>query len=370
MSVRLECSLRIPLDRFALEVDLDLDVDTLAIFGASGSGKTTLIESIAGWRHPATGRVRVGESTFLDTDRNVELDPCERRVGYVPQDLLLFEHLTVESNIRIGAGRERRADGGSRAANVTRSAAPESIFHRVVSVLELGGLLHRSVLTLSGGERQRVALARALCSDPDILLLDEPFGGVDVELRRRILPFLLRLRDSFAIPLIFISHDATEVQALCREIVVLESGRVIAKGPTTATLFRTSRQAASFDNILCGTIVSADGATQTVRVDGGFDLRVTRTDLALGQAARIALAADDILLAIEPPHGLSARNCVAGRVAGLRAIDRHVVVEVSVGHSTMFVSVTPEAVAELTVAAERPIWMVFKSSSCRALDVP
>lgn len=369
MSVRLECSLRIPLDRFALAVDLDLEVDTLAIFGASGSGKTTLIEAIAGWRRPVAGRVRVGESTFLDTSRNLELDVCERRVGYVPQDLLLFEHLDVERNIRIGAGRERGATRSSRVGPVTRSAGSESTFQRVVSVLELGGLIHRNVGTLSGGERQRVALARALCSDPDILLLDEPFGGVDVELRRRILPFLLRLRDSFAIPLIFISHDATEVQALCREIVVLERGRVIASGPTTATLFRTSGQAASFDNILCGTIVSADGATQTVRIESGFDLRVARTELALGQAARIALPADDILLAIEPPRGLSARNCVAGRVAGLRAIDRHVVVEVLVGHTTLFVSVTPEAVSELAVAHERPIWMVFKSSSCRALDV-
>jgi len=140
----------------------------------------------------------------------VDVAPRRRRVGYVPQDVALFPHLNVRRNILYGAGR-----GGTLSLDV------------VVSILEIEGLLVRRVDGLSGGERQRVAVARALLSGPDLLLLDEPLAAVDVELRRRIIPYLKRVRDELAVPMLYVSHAEEEVRQLADRVIRLEGGRVV-----------------------------------------------------------------------------------------------------------------------------------------------
>lgn len=188
----------LPLADFTLEVSLELTAKTTALYGPSGAGKTSLLEVIAGLRD-ARGIV---ELHARDVSR---LPPRLRRVGYVPQDDALFPHLSVRQNVFYGA-RLRE--------------------HAVIDVLEIGPLLERSVKKLSGGERKRVALARALLSDPEVLLLDEPLSGVDVALRDRVLQYLVRAREEFPVPAIYVTHQMEEVTAIAEEIVVLERGRV------------------------------------------------------------------------------------------------------------------------------------------------
>jgi molybdate transport system ATP-binding protein len=143
-------------------------------------------------------------------DDGVFVPPRARRVGYVPQDDALFPHLSVRQNVLYGA---RETNDG------------------VIAVLELGPLLDRSVKQLSGGERKRVSLARALLTRPEVLLLDEPLAGVDTALRDRVLEYLIRVRDEFAVPTVYVTHQMEEVQALCEELVLLERGRVVAQRP-------------------------------------------------------------------------------------------------------------------------------------------
>ncbi len=128
----------------------------------------------------------------------------------MPQDVALFPHMSVRRNVLYG-----------------RRPGQKLALETVASMLEVGGLLDRRVPDLSGGERQRVALARALMSAPELLLLDEPLAAVDVERRRRILPYLLRVRDELGIPVIYVSHDRGEVDQLADRVVVLENGRVV-----------------------------------------------------------------------------------------------------------------------------------------------
>ncbi|HEX6096334.1 MAG TPA: ATP-binding cassette domain-containing protein [Thermoanaerobaculia bacterium] len=189
----------LPLADFTLEVSLDLHAHTTALYGPSGAGKTSLLEVIAGLRKPATGRIQLNGR---DVTR---LPPRLRRVGYVPQDDALFPHMTVRQNIFYASRVDR---------------------HAVIDVLELGPALDRGVRQLSGGERKRVALARALLSDPEVLLLDEPLSGVDVALRDRVLQYLVRVRDEFPIPAVYVTHQMEEVEAICDELVVLDRGRV------------------------------------------------------------------------------------------------------------------------------------------------
>lgn len=188
----------LPLAHHTLEVDVAMRARTTAVYGPSGSGKTSLLEAIAGLRMPAAGTIAL-RGRIVD-----DLPPRARRVGYVPQDDALFPHLSVRRNIFYGA--------------------PDAADARhVVDVLEIGQLLDRGVKLLSGGERKRVALARALLSDPEVLLLDEPLAGVDMELRARVLAYLVRVRDEFPIPMLYVTHQRDEVNAICEEMVVLES---------------------------------------------------------------------------------------------------------------------------------------------------
>ncbi len=206
--IRLACRLR--QGSFLLDIDEQLEAGITALFGPSGAGKTTVLDAIAGLRTPEAGRIAVGARVLFDSAAHVNLAPHARHVGYVPQDVALFPHMSVRRNVLYG-----------------RRSGQKLLLETVAAMLEVGALLERRVPDLSGGERQRVALARALMSAPELLLLDEPLAAVDVERRRRILPYLLRVRDELGIPVIYVSHDRAEVDQLSDRVLMLESGRVV-----------------------------------------------------------------------------------------------------------------------------------------------
>ena len=207
---------------FTVEIAERSEARALALFGPSGSGKTTVVEAIAGLRRPERGTIAVAGRRLFASRENVDLAARDRRAGYVPQDVLLFPHMSVRRNVLYGVREPRSAvrDPQSAIRNVDT----------IADLLELGELMDRAVGSLSGGERQRVALARALMSDPAVLLLDEPMAAVDLPRRRRILDALLRIRDELRVPLVYVAHSPEEVTRIADRVVVLESGRVVAAG--------------------------------------------------------------------------------------------------------------------------------------------
>lgn len=216
MNLRLH-QVRLPLSDFSLEIDATFDCAITGIFGPSGAGKTSLLELICGLRRPVAGTVRLDDVPLFDAGARVDLPPRLRRIGYVPQDLALFPHLNVRANLVYGYRPGTEGNG-------------LFTLDHVSEVMEIAPLLDRNVTTLSGGEQQRVAFARAILSAPCLLLLDEPMSSLDSRLKQRLIPFLLRIRDEFYIPLIYLTHDAGELTALCDEVAVLESGRLIERG--------------------------------------------------------------------------------------------------------------------------------------------
>ncbi len=220
-------NLRLPLDRLTLELDAELSAPITGIFGPSGAGKTSLLDAIAGLRRPASAHITLGDHALTDTEAGLHILPEHRHIGYVPQDLALFPHLTVNENVRYGL----RAARGTPSSN-SASLPPTSLFtqEHVVDVLEISNLLPRGVNQLSGGEKQRVALARALVTAPRLLLLDEPLSSLDARLKARVLPFLKRIRDEFHVPMLYVSHDAAEVRELCNEVICLEDGKITQRG--------------------------------------------------------------------------------------------------------------------------------------------
>jgi molybdate transport system ATP-binding protein len=292
--------------RFALALDLEAaDRTTLVVVGENGSGKTTLLRLLAGLDRPAEGLVRVDGRTWFDAAAGVDLPPEQRPVGYVPQDLALFPHLSAADNVGFGL----RAARLPRATVRARTAA-------MLERLGIAALAARRPDTLSGGERQRVALGRALVLEPRLLLLDEPFAALDRQTRRAVRGELRRLLADLPCVTVFVTHDPTEALAFGDRIVVLEDGRASQTGDRD-DLLRHPRSAYVAEflglNLFRGLVreradgvahVACDGGVLAV-VDGGEDGEVL-----------VVVAPREIVLARERAGG-SALNVFAGTVEEL-----------------------------------------------------
>jgi len=198
---------------FTLACQASWQARATGLYGPSGSGKTTLLEILLGLREKrrVRGLIEVGGRRLVDSAAGLTVPSTQRRFGWVPQDGSLFPHLTVESNLRYGA---------------PRTTDPTD----VVQLLELTPLLGRRTAELSGGERQRAALGRALLAPHDALLLDEPFAALDPRRRSALLGYVRRIVDERQTPIIYVSHDWSEIRALCSFVLVLDRGRLVAQG--------------------------------------------------------------------------------------------------------------------------------------------
>jgi molybdate transport system ATP-binding protein len=356
----IDLDLALPLARFTLRVSRRLSGRAVAILGASGSGKTSLLESIAGLRTAATGRIAIDGDTLLDTRALHFLPPERRRIGYVPQDALLFPHLTVERNVRFGSPSGESAD------------ALDRLFHEAVSILEIDRLLARFPSTLSGGERQRVALARAIAARPRLLLLDEPLAAVDVALKGRILPYLLRVRDVLHIPFLYVTHNAGEARAVAEEAVVLREGTVVFAGKPEQALEWISQgdPEARFDNILAGSLetpLSGSRGTGVLRVGEARLVVPTEDADPASSLAVFAVAPEDVLVSSRPLVGISARNVLSGAVVALEIGEASGWARVRAQGVEWNALITREAARELELAPGRPAWIAVKTHVFRRL---
>ena len=202
------------LGTFELDASLRFGSEMVVLTGPNGSGKTTLLNVVAGLEEARSGCISVKGRVFLDgASKLPPLPPEERNVGYVSHEGSLFPWLTVRENVSFGLDSEARINHSK-------------LLLRLYAELDLDRLLDRYPRHLSGGEAQRVTLARALAPMPSMLLLDEPFSAVDVELRPRLRGFLLELQREWEIPAIIVSHDPAEAHTLGDRIFTLTDGRI------------------------------------------------------------------------------------------------------------------------------------------------
>ncbi len=292
---------------FALDVEFTTEGHGItALFGRSGAGKTSLVNMLAGLLRPERGRIVIDGTVLFDSAAGIDIAPHRRRLGYVFQQSRLFPHLTVRGNLEYGMSRVPRAE---------RRVG----FDEVVEMLGIGEHLARRPHGLSGGERQRVAIGRALLTSPRLLLMDEPLASLDAARKAEILPFIERLSDTFAVPIVYVTHAMDEIARLADTLVLMTEGRVAAVGGVEELTSRldlrplTGRYEAG--SVIRALVTGEDAGFGLSELEfAGGRLLVPHIGLPTGTPVRLRIRARDVSVALAPPKDISMLNVLPGTI--------------------------------------------------------
>jgi molybdate transport system ATP-binding protein len=361
LSIRIEKTLTsAAAPHFQLKIAEEFPRGFTVLFGPSGAGKSTLLDCIAGLLKPDNGEITFGDKIFSDTESGIFIPPEKRGIGYVFQSLALFPHLSTEENIAYGLSKLSRARRQER-------------IERVLASFHIEKLQGRKPVTLSGGEKQRVALARSVVTEPRLLLLDEPLSGLEQGLRQEILEDLRTWNAEHRIPIVYVTHNREEVDAIGDRVIAMADGKVIGSGTPHEVLDAPSAmrlaRAAGFENLLPAKVVDhrpQDGVMCVALEGSDCELEVPLGSARVGEAIHLAIRAGDILLATQLPYGLSARNVLAGTIETIEQRGAVVVVQANVG-VRFVVHITPGALRSLELVPGSVVWLVVKTHSCHVV---
>ena len=323
-----------------------------ALFGPSGCGKTTLLRCVAGLQRMA-GHLSVGGEAWQDDARGLFRRPHARSIGYVFQEASLFPHLTVRRNLEFGLARTGEAKRRLRLGDVA-------------DLLGVGDLLERSPDRLSGGQRQRVAIARALLTSPQLLLMDEPLASLDQASKLEILPYLERLHDELAMPVLYVSHAADEVTRLADHLVLLDSGHVRAAGALAelrARLDLASGAGSAADAIIECRVAAHDEVFHLTYLDfAGGRVSVPHHGLSVGHRVRLRVLARDVSITLEPQTGTSILNIFPAVVEQLAEESAaQLLVRLSIAGTPVLARITRKSASLLALAPGKPVYVQVKA---------
>jgi len=370
----LEFALGFERGAFRLDVELAVPHGVTVLFGPSGSGKSTLLRCLAGLLRPAHGRIALRGRLLFASDGRVDLPPEQRRLGYVPQEGLLFPHLTLRRNIFYALAGERARgpdDPVRRRAEV------------LIDLLGLRPLLERLPSEVSYGEAQRAALLRALASSPEALLMDEPLSALDRTLKSRALADLRAMKTTLGIPVLYVTHDAAEVLALADRVLLIHDGRIVGEGGPELAIHPPGGflDAGMADNLITGTLQDMGAAGSeggfTVTWGGEHRLQVSgrlpleRDGLAGsrgGARVTLAFAPHEAIVSLERPGRTSARNVLTATIGEVASIGGLALLRFD-RPERFYVSITVEAREELDLQPGSSVFLLIKSTSLRPIDI-
>jgi molybdate transport system ATP-binding protein len=351
--VSIHARFRLPYPAFTLDIDLDLPAGGVtAVFGRSGSGKTTLLRCIAGLEQTLDGSLIVNDETWQDGSYRRPVH--QRALGYVFQEARLFPHLSVAANLDFG--RRRIAESERRVS-----------LAQVVELLGIAHLLERRPERLSGGERQRVAIARALATSPRLLLMDEPLAALDQARKQEILPYLERLHDELAIPVLYVSHSPDEVARLADHIVLMEDGRAVAQGPLTETLARVDlplRLGEDVGVVFSGQVLERNAEWHLARIGfAGGEIWVRDGGAGVGRTVRLRILARDVSIARHRHDDVSIMNLLPATIITHAAEDHPALalLQLQVGGTRLLARLTRHSANRLELAPGQQVWAQIKA---------
>ena len=327
-----------------------------ALFGVSGCGKTSTLMCIAGLMRQ-NGYLKVGDDVWQDDSNGNFLVPHKRSIGFVFQEPSLFAHLSVHKNLIFGAKRAQKKNIGIKIT-----------VDEIIDLLGISHLLDRMPEVLSGGERQRVAVGRALLSQPRLLLMDEPLSSLDQVSKDEILPYFEALHVQLSIPILYVSHDISEVTRLADQMIVMSQGKNLAQGPVNEVLERLDLQSET-DPFEAGALLSARVIKHNKQFclthldHHGQVISIPAQDLPLGSNVRLRIRARDVSLATQFPMGISIRNILSGTILEITQMSSTPFVEVllDLGGGRLRARITRQSLADLDLKTGMSVFALIKS---------
>jgi molybdate transport system ATP-binding protein len=359
---------------FELSVNLRLpNSGVTVLFGHSGSGKTTLLRCIAGLQKAENGFLEINGNVWQDSDNNFFLPTHKRSLGYVFQEANLFSHLSVRENLNFGLKRKENPpcplfQGGRKMPPFLKGGGGDLQYTKLINLLGIEHLLDRMPERLSGGEKQRVAIARALVLNPDVLLMDEPLASLDAKRKQEILPFLSRLNQELAIPVLYVTHSQQEVAQLADYLVVLEAGKVQACGSLSETLSRLDlplsqdREASTVWN---ATVAQHETEFHLTRVvfEGG-SLSLPAMNAKIGTPLRVQIVARDVSIVLEIPKATSILNVLPATIIDIvDGENGQSIVRLNVANQPLLAHITRKSAVVLNLKIGTAVFVQIKGTS-------
>ena len=338
--------------------DLNLGIkagEFLTMLGPSGSGKTTCLMMLAGFE-PATH----GEIYLNDRPIN-KVAPHRRNIGMVFQDYALFPHMTVNENLAFPLKVRK-----------IRKSEVEARVKRALDMVRLQEFGNRRPAQLSGGQQQRVAVARALVFEPDLVLMDEPLGALDKNLREEMQYEIKHLHEELGVTVVYVTHDQSEALTMSNRIAVFNDG-VIQQLATPSALYEQPENAfvAQFigeNNRLCGRVKSVEGQHCHVDLDGGGTIRALNVRVeGMGARTTLSLRPERVIIACQEGE---VENRLVGRVEELIYLGDHIRARLSVAGTEEFVVKIPNTDRNAALHEGMDVNLGWAAKDCRALDAP
>lgn len=349
--------LKIDIKQQLNDLILDINVEippkgVTAIFGKSGAGKSSLINLIAGLAKPNQGRIYLNDRALFDSEKNINLPPEKRKIGYVFQEHRLFPHYSVEKNLKYGCNR-----------------LDNDKFLQIVKLLGIEHLLDRFPNSLSGGEKQRVAIGRALLSEPDILLMDEPLSALDLPRKKELLDYLSELAKTVEIPILYVSHSLDEVIRLADYLLLLNNGKVTAFDRTQVVwqsdAFKEWQPEDQKVSLLELPIIEQNQSYQLWGLRLG-EQRIwlnSQNHYQQGQFVRITINSRDVSIALKTPEQSSIRNILHGTICKIQPENDRLDIAVKIGNQEIWASISRWAFDELKLTLGQQVYLQIKAVS-------
>ncbi len=325
------------------------DAEYLVLLGPTGAGKTLLLETIMGFYEPDRGRI------IIDDQEVTDLAPEKRGIGYVPQNSVLFPHLTVRQNIAFGL----KMQGAEKVRQ-------DKTVDHIIDLVNLKSIEHRSPASLSGGEKQKVALARVLAIDSKLVLLDEPLASVDVETARQLRYELRRLHKEQGKTVIHVTHSLIEGFGLADKIALMRAGEIVQVGNVKELLAKPKNEFAArllgYENVFRAKIVQTERDFSILDVEG-VKFRVS------GEVEHVGLVAvrpEDITVELSPITDLNA-NVLRANILDYTDLGPIVMMDTNAG-LPMKVVLAKSSFIEKGLETGKEIWLKFKGTSVKIVQ--
>ena len=325
------------------------------IIGPSGCGKTTFLRCFSGDLTPFNGDIKLGEKILFSKTNRIDVPINKRNVSTVYQNHLLFPHMKVKNNIEYGYNIKKRP------VRINTS--------EILDILKIEHLLNKFPHQLSGGEAQRVGLARAIFSNPDILLMDEPFTSLDSNTKGPILLYLKQLQKKLSIPFFFVTHSLEEMYYMSDQVILMNQGKIISVGnPNTIILNKIDGISNKISNYIHGEILSISNDKIAQIKVGNIELFAPVKFAQVGSNVLVHFFSNDVIISTSNMSDVSARNVIKGELISYRYIDTSCLLTLLVQNIEIYVEVTKFSMEKLSITIGNDLYMIIKSSSCNVVE--